>query len=320
MRLLVTGCCGFIGSNFVRYMFQSYEGISITNIDKLTYAGNTENLRDIEARYDYTFIHGDIADEALVEQTINRASFDVVVNFAAESHVDRSITGPRDFIETDILGTFTLLDACRRHGGIARYVQVSTDEVYGSILEGSFTEHSPLQPNSPYSSSKAGADLLVRSYFATYGFPVIITRSSNNYGPFQYPEKVIPLFITNALDDRKLPLYGDGMNVRDWLYVWDNCRAIDLVMQRGLPGEVYNIGGGQEITNLDLTRYILYYLSKPESLIEYVEDRPGHDRRYSLDISKVRALGFEPNPDFATMLRDTVQWYVDNRKWWEPLR
>lgn len=320
MRLLVTGCCGFIGSNFVRYMFESYQGISITNIDKLTYAGNTANLRDIEAKYDYTFVHGDIADEALVEQTINSANFDVVVNFAAESHVDRSITRPREFIETDVLGTFTLIDTCRRHGGISRFIQISTDEVYGSIIDGSFSEQSLIQPNSPYSASKSGADLLVRSYFTTYGFPAIVTRSSNNFGPYQYPEKVIPLFITNALEDKKLPLYGDGMNVRDWLYVVDNCRGIDLVIQRGIPGEVYNIGGGQEMTNIDLTRYILYFLSKPETLIEYVQDRPGHDRRYSLDISKIRELGYEPTTDFPSMLRETVQWYVDNRAWWEPLK
>ncbi|MBN2167662.1 MAG: dTDP-glucose 4,6-dehydratase [Actinobacteria bacterium] len=319
MKILVTGCCGFIGSNFVRYMFHKYDGISITNLDKLTYAGNTENLRDVEAEFDYSFIHGDIADEALVEQTVSWGGFDVVLNFAAESHVDRSITGPREFIETDVLGTFTLLDTCRRYG-VKRFVQISTDEVYGSIELGSFNEESPLKPNSPYSSSKAGADLLVRSYFQTYGFPAIITRSSNNYGPYQYPEKVIPLFITNALDDQKLPLYGDGMNVRDWLYVLDNCRAIDLVLMNGTPGEIYNIGGGRELTNIDLTTTILAILGKPDSLIEYVQDRPGHDRRYSLDISKIRALGFEPQSDFYSMLAETVRWYADNRAWWEPLK
>jgi dTDP-glucose 4,6-dehydratase len=318
LKILVTGGCGFIGSNFIRHMFQAHEGISITNLDKLTYAGNPENLRDVEAAYDYTFVKGDITDDPLVDSLISEG-FDAVVNFAAESHVDRSITGPAEFITTDVFGTFTLLEACRKRH-VKRYLQVSTDEVYGSIDEGSFTEESTIAPNSPYSASKAGADLLVRAYYKTYGMPVLITRSSNNYGPYQYPEKLIPLFITNAIDDKKVPLYGDGLNVRDWLFVSDNCAGIDLVLQKGEPGQVYNIGGGQERTNREITTGILSALGKPESLIEYVQDRPGHDRRYSLDFGKAAALGYSPRSDFAEMLTETVRWYVDHREWWEPLQ
>ena len=318
MKILVTGGCGFIGSNFIRYMFATYPDIEIVNLDKLTYAGNPENLRDIDGLDGYTFVHGDICDETRVEKIMS-GGFDAVLNFAAESHVDRSITGPREFIQTDVFGTFTLLEACRRHG-VARYLQVSTDEVYGSIEDGSFTEESPLEPNSPYAASKAAGDLLVRAYYVTYGLPVVITRSSNNFGPYQYPEKLMPLFITNALDDIKLPLYGDGMNVRDWLFVTDNCGAIDLVLREGEPGEVYNIGGGQERANVEITRAILGILEEPDSLIEYVNDRPGHDRRYSLDSAKIAALGFEPREDFGEMLAETVRWYVENRSWWEPLK
>ena len=318
MKVLVTGGCGFIGSNFIRYMFATYPDIEIVNLDKITYAGNPENLRDIEGLDGYTFVQGDIGDESLVEKVVSEG-FDAVLNFAAESHVDRSITGPRDFIQTDVFGTFTLLEASRRHG-VPRYLQVSTDEVYGSIEDGSFTESSQIAPNSPYSASKAAGDLLVRAYHVTYGMPVLITRSSNNFGPYQYPEKLMPLFITNAIDDRKLPLYGDGMNVRDWLFVTDNCAAIDLVLREGEPGEVYNIGGAQERANIEITRAILGILDKPESLIEYVADRPGHDRRYSLDSSKAAALGFKPREDFEEMLIETVRWYVENRTWWEPLK
>lgn len=318
MKLLVTGGCGFIGSNFIRCMFESHPGASITNVDKLTYAGNPENLRDVEGANDYTFVQGDICDGALVDRIIAQG-FDSVLNFAAESHVDRSITGPREFIQTDVFGTFTLLEACRKHG-VGRFVQISTDEVYGSVEDGSFTEDSPVAPSSPYSASKAAGDMLVGSYYVTYGMEAIITRSSNNFGPYQYPEKLMPLFITNALSDLKLPLYGDGLNVRDWLFVTDNCRAIDLVLEKGGPGEVYNIGGGQEKTNIEITRAILSILGKPESLIEFVDDRPGHDRRYSLDFSKVCRLGFEPGRDFESMLEETVRWYVENRPWWEPLK
>jgi dTDP-glucose 4,6-dehydratase len=318
LKILVTGGCGFIGSNFIRYMFSSHEGIEITNLDKLTYAGNPENLKDVETEAAYRFVKGDICDAKLVDQLIS-GGFDRVVNFAAESHVDRSITGPREFIETDVFGTFTLLEACRKHG-VGRYLQVSTDEVYGSVEDGSFTESSPLAPNSPYSASKAGGDMLVRSYFKTYGMPVLITRSSNNFGPYQYPEKLIPLFITNAMEDRPLPVYGDGLNVRDWLFVNDNCSGIDLVLEKGEPGQVYNIGGGSERTNIEITREILRLLDKPESLITYVKDRPGHDRRYSLDFAKAGGLGFGPRKDFDEMLAETVKWYVDNRAWWEPLK
>ena len=318
MKIVVTGGCGFIGSNFIRYMFGTHPGIVIINLDKLTYAGNPENLRDIEGERHYKFVRGDICDERVVEELIT-AELDAVVNFAAESHVDRSITAPDEFIRTDVFGTFTLLEACRKRG-VSRYLQVSTDEVYGSIEDGSFTEESTIAPNSPYSASKASADLLVRAYHKTYGMPVLITRSSNNFGPYQYPEKLMPLFITNAMDDLRLPLYGDGMNVRDWLFVADNCAAIDLVLQEGNPGEVYNIGGGQERTNIEITRGILDILGKPESLIEFVTDRPGHDRRYSLDFSKVAALGYKPRTDFEKMLEETVRWYVDNRPWWEPLK
>ena len=318
LKILVTGGCGFIGSNFIRYMFSAHEGIEITNLDKLTYAGNPENLKDVESRAEYRFVKGDICDPKLVDQLIS-GSFDRVVNFAAESHVDRSITGPREFIETDVFGTFTLLEACRKHG-VGRYLQVSTDEVYGSVEDGSFTELSPLAPNSPYSASKAGGDMLVRSYFKTYGMPVLITRSSNNFGPYQYPEKLIPLFITNAMEDRSLPVYGDGLNVRDWLFVNDNCSGIDLVLEKGEPGQVYNIGGGSERTNIEITKEILRLLDKPESLITYVKDRPGHDRRYSLDFAKAGGLGFAPRKDFDEMLAETVKWYVDKVAWWEPLK
>lgn len=318
MRILVTGGSGFIGSNFIRYMFTTYPDIEIVNLDKITYAGNPENLCDVEELDGYTFVHGDICDEVLVEKLVSEG-IDAVLNFAAESHVDRSITGPRDFIQTDVFGTFTLLEASRRHG-VARYLQVSTDEVYGSIEDGSFTESSPLEPNSPYAASKAAGDLLARAYHVTYGLPVLITRSSNNFGPYQYPEKLIPLFITNALDDIALPLYGDGMNVRDWLFVTDNCAAIDLVLREGEPGEVYNIAGGQEKANIEITLSVLRILGKPESLIEYVADRPGHDRRYSISSAKLAALGLEPREDFEAVLAETVRWYVDNRPWWEPLK
>jgi dTDP-glucose 4,6-dehydratase len=318
VRILVTGGSGFIGSNFIRYMFQMYPAVEITNLDKLTYAGNPENLNDIEGYFGYTFVRGDIRDKELVDRVLGEG-FDVVMNFAAESHVDRSISGPLEFIQTDILGTFTLLEECRGRG-ISRYVQISTDEVYGSIEEGSFTEESQIAPNSPYAASKAGADLLVRAYHQTYGMPVIVTRSSNNFGPYQHPEKLIPLFITNALEDIRLPLYGDGLNVRDWLFVSDNCRAIDLVLRKGEVGEVYNIGGGREMTNVEITRSILSILGKPESLIEHVDDRPGHDLRYSLAFEKVRGLGFEPRTDFEAMMEETVRWYVDNRSWWEATK
>jgi dTDP-glucose 4,6-dehydratase len=317
VRLVVTGGAGFIGSNFIRFMLSRYDDLEIVNLDKLTYAGNLENLRDVEDDPRYTFVRGDICDPAVVGATLQGA--DAVVNFAAETHVDRSISGPQDFISTDVLGTHTLLEAVRTLG-IARYLQISTDEVYGSTETGSFTETSDLAPSSPYSASKAGADLLVLACHRTFGTPVLITRSSNNYGPWQYPEKIVPLFITNAIDDQALPVYGDGLNVRDWLYVGDNCAGIDTVLRQGALGEVYNIGGGSEVDNLALTRQILELLGKSPELIRFVTDRPGHDRRYSIDCGKVRSLGWHPATPFATGLERTVSWYRDNPAWWRKIK
>jgi len=317
MRIVVTGGAGFIGSNFVRYLLGKYDDLEVVNLDKLTYAGNLENLRDVEDDARYAFVKGDICDAAVVRATLDGA--DAVVNFAAETHVDRSISGPQDFISTDVLGTHTLLEAVRELD-VKRYLQISTDEVYGSTETGSFTEESDLAPSSPYSASKAGGDLQVLAYYRTYGTPVLITRSSNNYGGWQYPEKIIPLFITNAIDDLPLPMYGDGLNVRDWLYVEDNCSAIDTVLHEGELGEVYNIGGGNEVPNLALTRRILELLGRGEDLIRYVVDRPGHDRRYSIDCAKVRALGWEPAVDFEDGLERTVAWYRDNPEWWRRLK
>jgi len=317
VRLVVTGGAGFIGSNFVRFMLRRYDDLEVVNLDKLTYAGNLENLRDVEDDARYTFVKGDICDAAVVRQSLQGA--DAVINFAAETHVDRSISGPQDFISTDVLGTHTLLEAVREQS-IARYVQISTDEVYGSTETGSFTEESDLAPSSPYSASKAGADLLVLAYHRTYGAPVLITRSSNNYGPWQYPEKIIPLFITNAIDEQALPVYGDGLNVRDWLHVDDNCAGIDAVLREGALGEVYNIGGGNEVENLTLTRRILELLGKSPELIRYVTDRPGHDRRYAIDCGKLRALGWSPATPFETGLESTVSWYRDNPAWWRKIK
>ena len=317
MRLVVTGGAGFIGSNFVRFMLRRYDDLEVVNLDKLTYAGNLDNLRDVEDDARYTFVKGDICDAAVVRAALQGA--DAVVNFAAETHVDRSISGPQDFISTDVLGTHTLLEAVRELA-IARYVQISTDEVYGSTETGSFTEESDLAPSSPYSASKAGADLLVLAYHRTYGAPVLITRSSNNYGPWQYPEKIIPLFITNAIDGQALPVYGDGLNVRDWLYVDDNCAGIDAVLRKGALGEVYNIGGGNEVKNLALTRHILELLGKSPELIRFVADRPGHDRRYSIDCGKLQALGWHPATPFETGLERTVSWYRDNPTWWRKIK
>jgi dTDP-glucose 4,6-dehydratase len=317
VRIVVTGGAGFIGSNFVRHLLRTHDAVEVVNLDKLTYAGNLENLRDVEDDPRYSFVRGDICDAGVVRSAL--AGADAVVNFAAETHVDRSISDPQDFIRTDVLGTHTLLEAVRELG-VGRYLQVSTDEVYGSIDEGSFTEASDLDPSSPYSASKAGADLLVLAYHRTFGTPVLITRSSNNYGAFQYPEKIVPLFISNALDDQPLPVYGDGRNVRDWLYVEDNCAAIDLVLRAGEPGNVYNVGGGNEVENLDLTRRILGLLGKDAGLIRYVTDRPGHDRRYAVDCAKLRALGWTPRTSFDDGLAATVAWYRDNRAWWERIK
>jgi dTDP-glucose 4,6-dehydratase len=316
-RLLVTGGAGFIGSAFVRRVLDRHPGVSIVVLDKLTYAGNRANLADVEASPRFTFVQGDIADAELVDRVAAEA--DAIVNFAAESHVDRSIEEPDAFIRTDVYGTFVLLEAARRHGH-ARYLQISTDEVYGNVPTGSSTEEDALKPRSPYSASKSGGDLLVGAYHATYGVPTLLTRASNNFGPYQYPEKVIPLFITNAIDDEALPLYGDGLQVRDWLYVDDHCDALELVLEQGAPGETYNVGGGNELTNIDLTRAVLDLLGKPMTLVRRVEDRAGHDRRYSVDCSRLRALGWEPGHSFEDALRATVDWYRDREDWWRPLK
>ena len=317
MRIVVTGGAGFIGSNFVRRVLREHSGDEVVVLDKLTYAGNLENLRDVEDDRRYSFVHGDICDPEAVDRAVTGA--DAIVNFAAETHVDRSISGPDDFIRTDVIGTHVLLEAVRAQG-IGRYLQVSTDEVYGDVAEGASRESDPLRPSSPYSASKAGADLLVLSYRRTYGVPVVITRSSNNYGPFQYPEKIVPLFVTNALDRLPLPVYGDGRNVRDWIYVDDNCRALDIALRKGDDGEVYNVGGGNEVANVDLTHGILAELGLGDELVRHVADRPGHDRRYAVDCGKLRRLGWEPRVGFAAGLSETVTWYAEHRDWWEKIK
>jgi len=317
VKLLVTGCAGFIGSNFVRYLLAAHPEDSVVNLDKLTYAGNPANLADLADDPRYTFVKGDICDAGLVRELAR--GVDAVVNLAAESHVDRSILEPDAFLRTGVQGVFTLLEAVRELK-VPRFLHISTDEVYGSIAEGSADENAPLRPTSPYSSAKASGDLLALAYFHTHGTPVVITRSSNNFGPYQYPEKVIPLFVTNALDGEPLPLYGDGKNVRDWLYVVDNCEALDLVLRRGRDGEVYNVGGGHEVENVVLTRDILRLTGRPETLIRPVQDRPGHDRRYSVDCAKLRALGWAPRHAFADALAATVAWYRDHEAWWRPLK
>jgi len=318
MKLLVTGGAGFIGSNFIRYMLKKYPDYKITNLDKLTYAGKGDNLRDIQNNPNYRFLKGDICDERVVNNLAGEN--DVIVDFAAETHVDRSIVKPDDFIRTNIYGTYTLLEAVRSKK-VKRYVHISTDEVYGSIEKGSFNEGSPLKPSSPYSASKAGGDLLINSYVTTYRLPVMITRSSNAFGPYQYPEKVIPLFITNALENKPLPLYGDGMNVRDWLFVLDNCEAIDTVLHKGEDGEIYNIAGGNEIPNIELTKLILEIMNKPQTMIKPVQDRPGHDRRYSLDSTKIKkSLGWCARHNLREALKETVRWYIENQPWWKKLK
>ena len=317
MKLLVTGGAGFIGSNFIRWVLGAHPGDSVVNLDKLTYAGNLTNLADTERDPRYSFVKGDICDGALVRDVMQ--GVDAVVNFAAASHVDRSLIEPDEFIRTDVFGVFTLLEAVRELR-VPRLLHISTDEVYGSVERGSSREDDPLRPSNPYSASKAGGDLLARAYWQTHRVPVVITRSSNNFGPYQYPEKVIPLFITNAIDEEALPLYGDGRNVRDWLYVLDNCAALDLVLRRGREGEVYNIGGGHEVENLVLTREILRLTGKPERLIRAVADRPGHDRRYAVDCTKVSELGWAPRHPFATALATTVAWYREHEAWWRPLK
>ena len=319
MTMLVTGGAGFIGSNFIRHMLAEHPDTPIVNLDALTYAGNPESLRDVADNPNYTFIHGDICDPGAVAAVFRDHPIETVVHFAAESHVDRSIADGSTFVRTNVLGTFTLLDYALKHG-VRRFIHVSTDEVYGSTPEGSFVETDNLNPSSPYSSSKAGSDLLARSFFITHGLPVIVTRCTNNYGPYQFPEKLIPLFATNLLEGKKVPVYGSGKNIRDWLYVLDHCRAIDFVLRHGEPGEVYNIGGGAEKTNLEITAKILELLGKDESMIEHVPDRKGHDFRYSLDFGKLRDLGWKPAYSFDDALAATVAWYAENDWWWRPLK
>ena len=320
MKLLVTGGAGFIGSNFILYLLEKDESIEIVNLDALTYAGNLANLKAVEDNPRYRFVRGDIVDAGLVEK-IMADGIGAVINFAAESHVDRSIIDPDAFINTNILGTHVLLDAARKHE-VSRFIQISTDEVYGSLgPKGYFTEETSLDPTSPYSASKTSADLLALACFKTFDLPVMVTRCSNNYGPYQFPEKLIPLFITNALEDKPLPIYGDGKNIRDWLHARDHAAAIDTVLKKGAPGEVYNIGGNNERTNLEITEAILTALDKPRELIRFVADRPGHDRRYAIDSSKIkRELGWEPSYTFDRAMEETVSWYIQNRWWWEEIK
>jgi dTDP-glucose 4,6-dehydratase len=318
VEVLVTGGAGFIGSNFVRYALKTHPEWRVTTLDKLTYAGRRENLHDVMDDPRHTFVHGDIIDAPVSGPLVERS--EIVVHFAAETHVDRSIMSAGDFIRTDVEGTFVLLEAARRAKQLRRFIQISTDEVYGSVPTGASVETDELRPRNPYAASKAGADRLAYSYWATYDLPVIITRASNNYGPYQFPEKVIPLFVTNAIDNIPVPLYGDGKNVRDWLHVDDHCRGIDLVIERGINGEVYNIGGGNDIPNIELTHRILEGLDKPLSLIKPVEDRKGHDRRYCLDTTKLQGLGWAPQVPFAGGLSGTIAWYRDNDWWWRPIK
>lgn len=317
MKILVTGGAGFIGSNFIRYILKEHPHYQVMNLDKLTYAGNLANLKDVEKCPRYKFIKGDIASEKDVSKAIKK--IDIIINFAAETHVDRSIIEPRSFILTDVLGTYTLLEAAKKFK-IKKYIQISTDEVYGSIEKGKFNETSPFAPNSPYAASKAGGDLLCRAYSITYHVPIIVTHSCNVFGPYQYPEKLIPLFITNLLENKKVPMYGDGLNVREWIYTQDFCRALDLILHKGKVGQVYNIGTGWEKTNLEITLKILRYLGKDKSWIQNVVDRPGHDRRYSLDSTKLKKLGWRPKYNFEQALKDTVDWYQANKWWWQPLK
>lgn len=318
-KLLITGGAGFIGSNFIRYILNKYKDYKVINFDKLTYAGNLDNLRDVEKDKRYRFIKGDICDEKLLDAIFRKEGPDFVINFAAESHVDRSILEPSVFVRTNILGVQVLLELARKYR-IEKFEHISTDETYGSAKKRKFKETDLLLPNSPYSASKAGADLLVGAYYKTFKLPVLITRSSNNFGPYQYPEKLIPLFITNLLEGKKVPLYGKGKNIRDWIYVLDNCAGIDTVLHKGKIGEVYNIGGGNEETNLEITKMILKELKKDISFIEYVEDRPGHDFRYALDTKKVKRLGWRPKYIFKKALKSTIEWYRYDKWRWKKIK
>ena len=325
MRYLVTGGAGFIGSNFIRFLFEKYgDDARVVNLDKLTYAGIRENLAEYEGKSNYRFVHGDIAkpeDVAEAYKGVDGTGVDVVVNFAAETHVDRSLIEAGSFIETDVHGVLVLLEEARKHAPkLRRFIQISTDEVYGSIAEGSFRETDALSPRNPYAASKAGGDRMAYAYGQTYGLPVIVTRASNNFGPYQYPEKLIPLFVTNAIDDQPLPLYGDGKNVRDWLFVEDHCAAIDFLIEHGQNDEVYNVGGGNERENIEITHGVLELLGKPKTLITPVTDRVGHDRRYSLNTDKLENIGFKCNTDFERALEKTVHWYVENQLWWRAIK
>ena len=321
VRLLVAGGAGFIGSNFIRYILASHDDWQVVNVDKLTYAGNLANLEDMEGDERYRFSRADICDSREIESIVAEGEPDAIVNFAAETHVDRSIEDPSLFLRTNVLGAQVLLDAARKHG-VARFVQISTDEVYGSLgATGKFSEDSPLRPNSPYAASKTAADLLVRAYFKTYGLPAIVTRCSNNYGPYQFPEKIIPFFVTLLKQDKQVPVYGDGMNVRDWIHVDDHSRAVEAVLLRGKPGEVYNVGGGNERTNIEITKLLLAAMGKPESFLKFVPDRPGHDRRYAIDDTKIRTgLGVAPRVPFEEGIRETVRWYLENEPWWRAVQ
>ena len=319
MKIFVTGGAGFIGSNFIRYIIDLHPDWEITNFDKLTYAGNLENLKDIDKRPGYSFIKGDIADRKMVSQALV-TGFDAIINFAAESHVDRSILDSSPFVDTNFKGTQVLLDAAREYK-VARYLQVSTDEVYGSREHDYFDESSSLNPSSPYSACKAAADLLCLAYNKTHNLPIMITRCTNNYGPYQFPEKLIPLVITNAIENKPIPVYGDGLYRRDWIYVMDHCNALETVLMKGRPGEIYNIASGQEKTNLELIRLILHILGKPESLITFIKDRPAHDRRYAIASSKIsKELGWQPSHSYEQALKSTVEWYLNNRTWWERVK
>ena len=320
MKLLVTGGAGFIGSGFIRYVLQEHDDWKVTNLDKLTYAGNLENLKDIENDPRYSFVKGDIADRELIDKLF-KETFNAIVNFAAETHVDRSIIDSSKFIETNVMGTQVLLEGARKHH-VDKFIQISTDEVYGSLgLKGKFTEESPLLPNSPYAASKAAADILCRAYYRTYRVPVIITRCSNNFGPYQFPEKLIPLTITNTLEGKPIPIYGDGLNIRDWLYVKDHCRALVIILKQGKVGETFNIGGGIELTNIKIVETILERMGKPRSLIKFVPDRLGHDRRYALDWSKLEAeLNWKPAYSFDETIQQTISWYIENEDWWQRIK